>query len=200
MLRLPRAAVESWIVPGRGGLGAACSGASGLGRTTAIYARSITDEIEALMPEEGLVALRHLCQLFALAAAGRPSGVEGGQEAWRAARLARIRRYVEENLTAPDLTPARIAAAAGISLRSLHSLFESTGASIAQIITRKRLDRCHAALVANPAGRVADIAFAAGFNDLSTFQRAFKRAYGLSPRELREVARTTSGGSDAPRG
>jgi AraC-like DNA-binding protein len=32
---------------------------------------------------------------------------------------------------------------------------------------------------------IAEIAFAAGFNDISHFNRLFKRCHGLSPRDFR---------------
>jgi AraC family transcriptional regulator, positive regulator of tynA and feaB len=32
---------------------------------------------------------------------------------------------------------------------------------------------------------IAEIAFAAGFNDISYFNRLFKRCHGLSPRDFR---------------
>jgi AraC-like DNA-binding protein len=41
-------------------------------------------------------------------------------------------------------------------------------------------------LLAQPAGRrISDIAFGCGFNDLSYFNRCFRRRYGLTPTSAR---------------
>jgi len=73
-----------------------------------------------------------------------------------------------------------------MSVRQLHLLFEPTGTSFARYVLQRRLEECRAALV-NPAGErsVTDIALAWGFNSLSTFHRAFRQAFGMTPTELR---------------
>jgi AraC-like DNA-binding protein len=35
--------------------------------------------------------------------------------------------------------------------------------------------------------RIAEVAYEVGFNDLSYFNRSFRRRFGLSPREVREL-------------
>jgi AraC-like DNA-binding protein len=54
--------------------------------------------------------------------------------------------------------------------------------------TQLRAERAHAALIApvRPDQRIATIAFQTGFNDLSYFNRAFRRRYGKSPSDVRE--------------
>jgi AraC-like DNA-binding protein len=42
-----------------------------------------------------------------------------------------------------------------------------------------------AELLANGEGRVSDIAFDCGFNDLSYFNRCFRRRFGLTPTAAR---------------
>ncbi|MGE5152209.1 MAG: helix-turn-helix domain-containing protein, partial [Rhodospirillaceae bacterium] len=87
----------------------------------------------------------------------------------------------------PELTPARAAAAARISVRQLHLLFEPTGTSFAQHVLARRLSECRAALE-SPAQRgrtVTDIAFAWGFNNLASFYRAFRRHFGVGPGDVR---------------
>lgn len=37
------------------------------------------------------------------------------------------------------------------------------------------------------------IAFACGFNDATTFGRAFRAAFGMTPRDYRRAARTAAG-------
>ena len=84
-----------------------------------------------------------------------------------------------------------MAAAAGVSVRQLHLLFEPTGESFARYVQRRRLEEvAGGARRPGGAGRtVAEIAFAWGFADLTTFYRAFRRAYGAAPGELRPARR-----------
>jgi AraC-like DNA-binding protein len=102
------------------------------------------------------------------------------------------KRHIEANLVDPALTPATIADAMHISLRSLHLAFEDEAASVARTILTRRLERCRDALD-NPALRYLTIeAIAAkwGFASASHFSRAFRSRYGCSPRDwrMREAA------------
>jgi AraC-like DNA-binding protein len=146
-------------------------------------------EVPRLSPELGDAVLQNLCGLVALACGASEEGRWSGRASLRAARLEAAKRYVDQHLAEPGLTPASAAAALGISVRHLHLLFEPTGTSFAQYLTQRRLLQCRTALV-NPigeSGSVADIAFGWGFNSLATFYRAFEREFGLPPTALRTV-------------
>jgi AraC-like DNA-binding protein len=101
--------------------------------------------------------------------------------------MLRIKDHIERHLRDADLSPTTIAAAASISTRYLHKLFEAEAQSVATYVRRRRLDRCrHELLDPRCAERpISDIAFRWGFNDLSAFNRAFKAVFGITPRELR---------------
>ena len=101
--------------------------------------------------------------------------------------MLRIKDYIGQRLYDPGLRPPEIAAAANISVRYLHKLFEAEHRSVSQYIKGLRLERSRRELL-DPrlADRsIATVAFACGFGDLSGFNRAFKDAYGTSPRKLR---------------
>src|SRR5215468_5164534 len=101
--------------------------------------------------------------------------------------MLRIKDYISQRLYDPGLRPPEIAAAANISVRYLHKLFEAEHRSVSQYIKGLRLERSRRELL-DPrlADRsIATVAFACGFGDLSGFNRAFKDAYGTSPRKLR---------------
>jgi AraC-like DNA-binding protein len=105
--------------------------------------------------------------------------------------MLRIKDYIGQRLCDPGLRPPEIAAAANISVRYLHKLFEAEHHSVSQYIKALRLERSRRELL-DPrlAGRpIAAVAFACGFGDLSGFNRAFKDAYGNSPRTLRTASR-----------
>ncbi|MGA3401646.1 MAG: helix-turn-helix domain-containing protein [Acetobacteraceae bacterium] len=118
---------------------------------------------------------------------GTPSDEQ--PEAANEARRVQAKQYVERHLTDPHLSPARVATALGLSLRSLHTVFEPTGTSVARHILRRRLEECRATLLIDRNRSVTDIAFAWGFNSLSGFYRAFQAAFGASPGDLRAAAR-----------
>ncbi|WP_445352015.1 AraC-like ligand-binding domain-containing protein [Haloactinomyces albus] len=103
------------------------------------------------------------------------------------ALMRKIRSYIDANLAAPDLGPARIAAAHYISTRHLHGVFKEHGATVAGWIRQRRLHRCKRELC-DPvhAGRsIAAIAARWGFSDAAHFSRVFKAEFGQSPSEAR---------------
>jgi AraC-like DNA-binding protein len=113
----------------------------------------------------------------------------GRGAALRATRLQRICTYVETNLADPSLSAKAASRALGISVRSLHLALAPTGETFGDLVQRRRLAACHSLLRRpdNPA-TIAEIAFASGFNSLSSFYRAFRRAYGACPSEAARPA------------
>jgi AraC-like DNA-binding protein len=102
-----------------------------------------------------------------------------------------VHDFVAVHLRDPDLSPARIAAANGMSLRSLYSLYESTGTSLEQSIIRHRLEGARIDLSRSPQ-RYASIAATArawGFTNASFFSQRFRQAFGVTPRQWRSGSR-----------
>ncbi|MCM2388182.1 helix-turn-helix transcriptional regulator [Streptomyces albipurpureus] len=98
--------------------------------------------------------------------------------------LERVLSYARTHLTRPDLTPAAIAAAHGISLRGLYRLCSRSDISLEQWLIEQRLEGARRTLSA-PNGRTRPIGAAAhawGFRDASHFARRFREAYGVTPR------------------
>lgn len=99
-----------------------------------------------------------------------------------AALLRGVRQYIEDNLDDINLGPSTIAAAHGISVRTLHQLFSSTGTTVGRWIRDRRLKACYRALSHGGSSEtVTDVAFRWGFNDAAHFSRCFKRAFGVTP-------------------
>ncbi len=106
-----------------------------------------------------------------------------------ATTLERIQRHIAANLHAPDLDAEALCSAFRISRSRLYRLFEPLG-GVAAHIQERRLVRARAEL-SDPAHahrRIHDIAFAAGFSSEAHFSRAFRRAFGSSPRDARARA------------
>lgn len=112
-----------------------------------------------------------------------------------APRLATLRvgwakAQVLERLRDPQLSPRRVAEQQGVSPRLLQRLFAAAGESLSEFILEQRLNRCRETLAdATQAARsVTDIALSWGFNDPAQFSKAFKRRFGVSPRDWRAAA------------
>ncbi|WP_090931077.1 helix-turn-helix domain-containing protein [Nonomuraea jiangxiensis] len=104
--------------------------------------------------------------------------------------LLRVRAFIQQHLADHDLSPATVAAAHGLSVRSLHRLFAEENAGVAAFIRAERLARCRRDL-ADPAREGVPIhAVAArwGFFESASFTRAFRAAFGVTPQEFRRAA------------
>jgi AraC family L-rhamnose operon regulatory protein RhaS len=100
-----------------------------------------------------------------------------------------VNRYVAELphrfFEATDLD--QTAAELGMSRRRFTHLFrEATGASWSHYLTRLRIDYARQLLRETRRG-IASVAFECGFEDLSSFYRAFKRQAGVPPNAWRQT-------------
>jgi len=89
----------------------------------------------------------------------------------------------------PELGAATLATRFHCSERYVHRLFATTGRSVGEHLNEKRIAACTRELFdRNSAHKtIAEIAFGAGFRDISHFNRLFKRCNGLAPREFRRA-------------
>ena len=134
------------------------------------------DEVEAI--------IRPTLELAA--AALNMSVTEENAASVRLALTGQIRRHIDENIADPALSIDTIAAAFGISMRKLYYLFEPYG-GVAAYVTAGRLRRARAMLVDphSASMSIADIAENCGFAYRTNFVRAFRRLFGVTPREAR---------------
>ncbi|GAB3582744.1 helix-turn-helix domain-containing protein [Amycolatopsis endophytica] len=101
----------------------------------------------------------------------------------------RAQSYIDAHLSDPDLCPDAVAAAVHISTRYLQKLFAEQGSGVAGWIRARRLEQCRRDLASpDPARSVGAVGAAWGLPDAAHFSRAFKAAYGMSPREFRRHA------------
>jgi AraC family transcriptional activator of tynA and feaB len=97
--------------------------------------------------------------------------------------------HIERHSDDPELGAATLAAKFRCSERYVHRLFAATGRTVGEHVNEKRIAACRRELLDhNSAHRtIAEIVFAAGFRDISHFNRLFKRCHGLAPREFRRT-------------
>jgi AraC-like DNA-binding protein len=141
-----------------------------------------------------------LCDLVAHVAGAAPAHHEPVRQARRRARLQKALRVVEQRAGDMQLAPEHVARECGVSLRTLHLLFESTEQSFHEHVTQARLVRAHALLL-DPTARhlsAAEIGYTAGFAEVSTFYRRFKQRYGMAPGELRTAGQSRARPSTSP--
>src|SRR3546814_4060534 len=84
-----------------------------------------------------------------------------------------------------DLTADAIARAIGCSRASLYRLFEQRGLAVAEHVRAVRLNHSRT-LLRDPRLGIGDIALRCGYDDLSAFGKAFRRRFGMTPRDWRQ--------------
>ncbi len=149
----------------------------------------IAREREALTtPDLQRIAVTHICDLLAVALGTTRDATEIAHgRGMRAARLRSAKAFIERNIRRQDLSPDWVAKQLGITARYLHMLFEIEGLPFTKFVIEKRLAFSHRMLLdPRMAERtISAIAFAAGFCDLSHFNRTFRQHFGKTPTDAR---------------
>lgn len=152
------------------------------------YATALQRLDEAIPGNMARMIATHLLDLTALTlGATRDAQQTALGRGLGAARLAAIKADIAQRGDLRDISAEQIAASHQLSPRYVRKLFESEGLSFTEFALGQRLIRAHRMLV-DPAGlrqSITDVAYEAGFNDLSYFNRAFRKRYGATPSEVR---------------
>lgn len=149
------------------------------------------DLLHATPPETdraGTAASGHLHELAALVLDGFAGGeTERSERSIRAARLELLKKEVLARLAEPNLSVGAIARNQGVSPRYVQRLFEADGRTFSEFLRDSRLDLALGLLRgADPkSASISTIAYEAGFNDLSNFNRSFRRRFGMTPSDMR---------------
>jgi AraC-like DNA-binding protein len=112
----------------------------------------------------------------------------------RGARLHEVLMDIRARFADPAFSVSTIAARLGISERYVNDVLYDTGATFTERVLELRLQKARTMLadVRNDRLRVSEIALACGFNDVSYFNRSFRRRFGASPTQFRGQSGTPS--------
>lgn len=94
--------------------------------------------------------------------------------------------YIEENLD-QQITLADAAKNVNLSEYHFHRLFSKyANETLNQFITRIKMERSAIYLVINSRISITEIAFMYGYNSSSSYNKAFKKHFGMSPTAFRK--------------
>lgn len=142
-------------------------------------------------PEPGSAeaTIEAIADIVAAAAGGTADIAAGVERAERHLYLAMIKRRIADNLETDALTADELCRHFQISRATLYRLFEADG-GLSHYVREQRLNLAFRQLISPSAEdtRLIDLAVGMRFSSDSTFIRAFRRKFGLTPGELRELA------------
>jgi len=149
-----------------------------------VAARTFARLVDRALRSEGAepVDERAALSLLATLAGGRGPDLA-------AAHVANARTFIEDHLTDPGLSAARVAAGIGLSERHLSRAFAATGTSVPRYVLARRLDLARTVLVSAPAATVAEVAARCGFGSAAHFAQAFRSRFGERATDVRRQAR-----------
>ncbi|HSI19156.1 MAG TPA: AraC family transcriptional regulator, partial [Sphingomonas sp.] len=150
----------------------------------AAHLRALIAEASSLPTSDADLIGRGTVALIARLLEGEVARSETG--ASPATSLRGMLDYIDAHLHEPDLGPARLIERFGVSRARLYRKFEGVG-GVSEVIRLRRLTGA-AMDLASPHGpkvRVSEVARRWGFADDSSFGRAFRAHYGITPREAR---------------
>jgi transcriptional regulator GlxA family with amidase domain len=126
--------------------------------------------------------------------AGRDIAAMAQARGMTAARLNAIKQDIERGLALQNLSVSGLALRHRCTARSIQRMFEAEGTTFTDYVLAQRLVRAHR-LLSDPHRRekISAVALDCGFGDVSYFNRAFRRRYGVAPSDVRPRARPDTG-------
>jgi AraC-like DNA-binding protein len=119
--------------------------------------------------------------------AGRDAAEIARMRGMRAARLQDIVADIRAGFTNPGFSPDEIARKLGVTPRYVQTLLQEAGSSFTERVLELRLQRARGMLtdLRHDRLKIGEIAEACGFNEISYFNRCFRRRFGLTPTAAR---------------
>jgi AraC-like DNA-binding protein len=146
-----------------------------------------------MLADPGLrrAVVTHMLDLGALLLGAKADAAEvANKRGVVAARMRSIKTHILSQIGNPELTATAVAAKSGISASYVRKLFEAEGTSFTGFVLTHRLATAYRMLtdLRFIDRSISSIAHDAGFNDISHFNRTFRRVYGASPSDVQREA------------
>lgn len=190
LLRVPADVVRTCLPSPEQFCGRRLPASEGMTGAAAAMVASLCRQVEiGFDPDYGDRAARHVLDVMATTYSMAFDRIADSGSAVVSGRLARVKRYIEEHLRDPSLSPCVIAAGLKMSSRYLRMIFSISRETISGYILRRRLEEC-AKQIRDPAWRghtITEIAFGWGFNSAAHFARSFRERYAIAPRDYRRM-------------
>jgi AraC-like DNA-binding protein len=158
------------------------------------YLRALTSLEEPPSSELARIIGEHLLDLVAAALGPTAEAAEiVAKRGVKAARLRAILAEIAQRFSEPNFDLDNIAATLGLSRRYIQQLLQETGKSFTEHLAERRLEHSFAMLTDRRSLHltIIDIALAAGFSDVSHFNRLFRQRFGETPSGVRVGAIAT---------
>ncbi len=126
------------------------------------------------------------CALVAVALCPSPELLQAYRSYIDIVRLALAKQIIDKHIAEDGLDSARIAQLSGMSQRTLERVFEPVN-GVWRYVQERRLELIYQALLRGDKGGLVPLAMAHGFVNRSHFSTAFKRRFGLAPRDVRAL-------------
>jgi AraC-like DNA-binding protein len=188
-ITLPRSSLAPLLAAPDGASASLISGDSRHGRLLAEHFLAICKNGGALSLGTAVPGSDALAGLVA-DAVGRASDADVAVDrANRDVLLASIKRHIDANLQTEAVSVAQICRRFALSRATLYRLFEPEG-GLWRYIQEQRLSRAFARLASPGAARtrIIDLAVDLQFASDTTFVRAFRRRFGITPGEVRGLS------------
>jgi AraC-like DNA-binding protein len=155
------------------------------------YLDILSDRRSLADPGLRRAVVTHMLDLGALMLGARADAAEvANKRGVVAARMRSIKTHILSQIGSAKLTAATVAVKHGISTSYVRKLFEAEGTSFTEFVLTQRLAAAYRMLtdLRFTDRSISRIAHDAGFNDISHFNRSFRRVYGASPTDVQREA------------
>lgn len=151
------------------------------------YTRSLAGLLDDLHGPAGVSAGAVASDLFKMALWESIDKVCTHTTVHRRAQFERAKAFIDSHLTHYDLSLGKVAAAIGLSTRYVRDLLAEGGLRYRDYVLEKRLAGCQRDLTDPRLTQhsITEICYRWAFYDGAHFSRAFRRMYGMSPRDYR---------------
>jgi AraC-like DNA-binding protein len=191
VLRLPLATVEEKLPQLRHMAGVKMSGSSAPASLFSAFVRNAWTQLQTDGGDWAETLSDVLWPLLDMTYASERQAGAGASR--REERRRALFATIEQELCDPELDTQRIARRMSVSARYVQMLFAEMATTPTAFIQSRRLELAAKRLEREGSkATITDVAFDVGFNDLSSFCRAFRRRFDVSARDYRAGRRGSS--------